>query len=178
MTTAVRSITLLVLAGGLALVAFALGPHVLPYQYLVVLSGSMEPALPVGSVAIFEPVPAGALAVGDVITFQHPSRRDEFLTHRIVGVESGDGTSLLITKGDANGVVDEWRVPGAGTGWRVAGVIPALGYVLVGLRSPVARAAFVLVPLAALCVVGAARLVRARSTEEPDDERAEERAAA
>ncbi|MGV9002316.1 MAG: signal peptidase I [Candidatus Saccharimonadaceae bacterium] len=70
-----------------------------------VLTGSMEPRLPVGSV-IFE-ASADTLEPGDIITFREP---DQSLptTHAFIGYAS-DGS--LITKGDANSVLDTHAVP-------------------------------------------------------------------
>jgi len=71
-------------------------------HYLIVLSGSMEPTIPVGGIIIARNVNASNLEVGDVIVFQPPQRVTEkggrvLITHRIVEVtEQG-----FVTKGDA-----------------------------------------------------------------------------
>lgn len=69
----------------------------------VVLTGSMEPSLPPGSVVVMRPVSMDSLAVGDVITYQVRSGDPTVVTHRIVSVgRDGEGNVVLRTQGDAN----------------------------------------------------------------------------
>ena len=132
------------------LVLVTVGPRLLPFQTYAVLSGSMRPTVPVGSIVVLAPAAADDLVVGDVITFARPDRPGEFVTHRIVRVEN-DGTGLLlVTKGDANPVEDAWRVPQRGSGWRSVGSIPFLGYVLAVVQSPIGKVLLLLAPALAL----------------------------
>ena len=71
----------------------------------IVVSGSMEPGLPIGSVVVSERVDATAVSVGDVVTtdrFNGPGT----VTHRVVDVALGSSQTVLTLKGDANGGVD------------------------------------------------------------------------
>ena len=78
----------LLLAGAaLAILSLTAGPRVLPYQTYFVLSGSMEPTIPVGSVIVLLPASAEELGNGDVITFGRPDHSETFVTLRIVGLE-------------------------------------------------------------------------------------------
>lgn len=73
-----------------------------------VLTGSMRPELPPGSLVIVRPTAAADIGVGDVITYQLESGRPEVVTHRVVAVApSEDGTTLFQTQGDANDIPDE-----------------------------------------------------------------------
>ncbi len=92
----------------------------------VVLTGSMEPTYPVGSITFVEPYePAtDVLAVGDPIMFWSPADTTETVTHRIVEVRT-DG---LVTRGDANNVVDDWVVPHEAVLGTVRWHVPYLGY--------------------------------------------------
>ena len=56
-----------------------------------VLSGSMRPTVPEGSVVVVRDVAADDLRVGDVITYQLRSGDPTLVTHRIVGI-TVDGT--------------------------------------------------------------------------------------
>ena len=68
-----------------------------------VLSGSMEPAIPTGSLVIVRP--CDEAKPGDVITFDHKA---DTVTHRVVDtVVLPDGTTAYQTKGDANARADE-----------------------------------------------------------------------
>lgn len=74
-------------------------PRILGYDIYSVISGSMEPTIPVGSVAYTEAVDPAVLIPGDIVTFQ-PADAETAITHRVVQNNGNDRT--LITKGDAN----------------------------------------------------------------------------
>jgi signal peptidase len=120
-----------ILALGLAALMSA-GPRVLPFRAFTVLSGSMRPALPVGSLVIATPVQGDEVEVGDIVTFVKPGGSGELVTHRVVEVTGGPGGRVLTTQGDANGAPDAWEVPANGSGWRVLLDVPKVGYVLGG----------------------------------------------
>ena len=102
---------------GVALLAIGLAalltvvPTLTGARALTVLTGSMDPALPAGSVVVVRPVAPELVRVGDVITF-HPRPDDPaVVTHRVVGVTSGsDGRVGFVTKGDANDAPDAAQV--------------------------------------------------------------------
>jgi signal peptidase len=96
----------------------------------VVGGGSMEPAIPLGSVVIAAPVPASELAVGDVVSLRAGADHAVF-THRVTRLVERDGGIWLQTKGDANGQPDPSLVPASDVIGRVALTLPALGYVMV-----------------------------------------------
>lgn len=85
-------------------------PHIFGYEMLTVLSGSMEPGIPTGSVIGVKPVEdTASLQVGDVITFKANASSDMLITHRIIEVQ-GEGNSLqFITRGDNNDARDPDR---------------------------------------------------------------------
>jgi signal peptidase len=146
----VRMVFPLVLAAAtvlvLGLLAITVGPRILPYQALVVRSGSMEPAIPTGSIVFFHKVAAEKVEVGDVIVFTRPGEPGERVTHRVYRVSNSPTGRYFITKGDANGAPDDWRVPAAGTGWVASFHVPYVGYVLADLQSTTARLLLLLIP--------------------------------
>lgn len=103
-----RAAGLLVL--GLALVVIALAVVVpraggaTPYT---VLTGSMSPDMPAGSLVVVRPVDPFELGVGSVVTYQVRSGEEEIVTHRIVqqAVNAG-GQPVFRTQGDANDAPD------------------------------------------------------------------------
>lgn len=104
--------TALVLVVVLAL-AVAIIPAIGGATPLTVLSGSMEPALPVGSTVVVRPRPVAEIAVGDVITFtDRDTESDEtrIVTHRVIGIEPGPA---FVTMGDANNAPDPGLVQAA-----------------------------------------------------------------
>lgn len=106
-------------------------------QAFVVLSGSMEPTYPVGSLIVVRPIRSGQLHVGDPITFT--LQGDMVVTHRIseivIDEENGGGLRFR-TKGDANETEDAGLVePHNLIGVPVL-CIPRLGYVMSYIKSP------------------------------------------
>lgn len=77
-------------------------PVVVGYKPVVVLSGSMEPAFPVGSILYYQPTAFENIAVGDAITFR--LGEDSLATHRVVGINEEDQS--FVTKGDNNPTED------------------------------------------------------------------------
>lgn len=68
-----------------------------------VLSGSMEPAYPTGSLLITRPIRAGAVEPGTVLTFRSG---EAVVTHRVTAVERQGAALSFRTKGDANDTED------------------------------------------------------------------------
>jgi signal peptidase len=134
----------------LFLLSLTVGPLLLPYKALTVYSGSMEPTIHTGSVAIDTPIAAQDVKVGDIVTFVRPDNQNELVTHRVVQIETGPSGRVWVTKGDANSVNDPWRVAAAGSGYKYYFSIPYFGFVLVWLQSPIGRLLFLVVPAAAL----------------------------
>lgn len=98
-----------------AVVAIAAAVIVVPTLFgaktFAVLTGSMEPTYPPGTLVVVQPTAIDELQLGDVITFQLRSGEPQVATHRIVGVGSDEtGARLFVTRGDANNVDDEMPV--------------------------------------------------------------------
>jgi signal peptidase I len=130
----------------LALVATTVGPRLLPYQALVVRSGSMSPTIPTGSIVFYRQRDASKVKVGDVIVFAKPGQPNEKVTHRVYQIGSSPTGRYFVTKGDANAAPDDWRVPALGTGWIAAFHVPAAGYALADLQSQLGRLLLLLIP--------------------------------
>ena len=93
-----------------------------------VLSGSMAPALEVGSVVIDERIPPLDARPGDMVTFPHPDNRRRLVTHRVKSVTVSGKTVSFVTKGDANPTAEHWNVGIRDEIGRVAYHAPKLGY--------------------------------------------------
>ena len=130
------AVNLTVLLVFLAFIAWFTLPRILGWQPQVVLSGSMEPTLPVGSVAFVEPKTAGQVRVGDVLTFRHPDNPQTRVTHRITEIVRDGGGLAFKTKGDASQVEDPWLVPAANMVGTVRWDVPYLGYVKNHVQTP------------------------------------------
>lgn len=77
-------------------------------QTYSVLTNSMRPHLPPGTLLVSKPVLFQDLEVGDVITYQLESGQADVITHRIVTTSADqEGNTLLITQGDNNSLPDD-----------------------------------------------------------------------
>lgn len=78
-----------------------------------VVTGSMEPTIPVGSLMLTKEAEIESIRVDDIICFRTQVSEiwGKIVTHRVVGItESASGGILLETKGDANLVADGYFV--------------------------------------------------------------------
>lgn len=141
----------MLLLAALAVVALvsSIIPRIIGVRSYVIVSGSMEPAYPVGSLVYAEPVEGADLHVGDVAVFR---RDQDIIVHR---VKSNNGLELA-TKGDANAAVDVRPVSYANVLGRVVFQLPGIGSVLTVFSSTSGRLLLGLIVVmgAALCVVG------------------------
>src|SRR5437868_10545213 len=87
----------------LGLVSVTIGPRFLPYQALIVRSGSMSPTIPTGSIVFYRKTQAAKVKVGEVIAFSKPGDPTEKVTHRVYKIGQSATGLYFITKGDANG---------------------------------------------------------------------------
>ena len=103
-------------------------PRVVGGEPYTILTGSMTPLMPPGTVVVTKPVPFSEVRVGDVVTYQIKSGEPAVVTHRVTAVDLADGTTTLRTQGDANSAADQETVQEK----QVRGVvwywIPAVGY--------------------------------------------------
>ncbi len=97
-------------------------------QTYTVMSGSMVPAIPLGSLVIARPSDPATVQVGDVLTYQLP---DRLVTHRVVAVEAGANGRSFTTKGDANPIEDPDKLRFLKAVGMVQGTVPGLGYAVV-----------------------------------------------
>lgn len=162
----------ILIAAGSLIVATLLfvnvGPRFLPYQALIVRSGSMSPAIPTGSVVVYSKAQASQLHVGQIIVFSDPTDPGKRITHRIFAIRTGPNGRYFLTKGDANSVADNWEVPAVGTGWVVAWHVPELGYAISSLQDTRVRIILIGVPLAAIAALG---LLDRRKRDTPSESR-------
>jgi signal peptidase len=106
-----------------------------------VVTGSMQPTIPIGSLVVTENLPAGQLQAGNIMVFPDPNNTKLTIVHRIVWLSHDQSGDVLVrTKGDYNALPDSWTLkrpanvdadkvieilPGAGT---VAGYLQTIGF--------------------------------------------------
>jgi signal peptidase I len=135
----------LLIAAALGLVtifcAIVVGLVVTGHHLEEVVTGSMQPVIPIGSLVVTESLPAGQLQVGDIMVFPNPNDTKLTIVHRIVWLShDSSGDVLVKTKGDYNALPDQWTLkraasaeadrvieilPGAGT---AAGYLQTIGF--------------------------------------------------
>ena len=104
------------------------------YQVMTVLSGSMEPAIKIGSLVVVKPM--NDYRIGDIITFKTSSGVKIPTTHRIVEMEVIEGALLYTTQGDANNASDSKRVYENQVEGRVIISIKFLGFGVDFIKKP------------------------------------------
>ncbi|MCO1340134.1 signal peptidase I [Kocuria polaris] len=90
-------------AGGAVCIVLAVCAFVFDVSLLMFKTGSMEPTIPTGSVAVARAVPAADVQVGQIVTVDRPGQLP--VTHRITSIEPAEPGSAARTftmRGDAN----------------------------------------------------------------------------
>ena len=97
-------------------------PRLLGYKVYAVISGSMEPALPAGSLVYVKDADPFTVTPGEIIAF---SDGGEVVTHRVRENRSDEGS--FITRGDANNTDDLFPVSYRNLIGRVKFHVPVMG---------------------------------------------------
>ena len=154
----VENVVLIILLALVAVAAVAVGTG--NWQARTVLTGSMRPHLPVGSIVLSQRVPLNQLNVGDIAVFHRPDQPELLVVHRIIAIRTTAAGTQVRTKGDANNVADAWnpfilRGPDV---YIARHDLPYLGYVVTAARGNHMRLVFfVAAGLLALAAVRHAR---------------------
>lgn len=134
----VAGIATLVAVIGLCLPITA--PRLFGFEMYDVVSGSMEPEIPVGSVLYVKACDLQDVTEGDVIAYEDA---DGVVAHRVVTNRPSLGE--FVTKGDANDVEDREPVPYDRVVGRVELHLPVLGMVTSLYASAVGKAYLLMV---------------------------------
>lgn len=113
---------------------------------MVVQSGSMTPAIKMGSVVMVKPV--NDYKIGDVITFGPYNKTKAPTTHRIYDIKVEGSQPVYITKGDANNAPDDREITKKDIIGKVLFSIPYLGYAVAFAKKPLGFALIIIVPAA------------------------------
>ena len=132
-----NSLTTILVVMVVLLAVMLVGVRLFGLQIYSVLSGSMEPEYPVGSLIYVKVVDYKELKVGDPITYLLDE--DTVVTHRIVEVlvdEEDPSTIRYFTQGDANGIPDAKSVHYKNIIGTPVFMIPYMGYVSNYIQNP------------------------------------------
>lgn len=130
---------------------------------MTVLTGSMTPTIPVGSLVVDAPVDPGTLKVGDIATYQAVPGKPDFITHRIVGINTKTTPTLFTFKGDANRGPDMNPVPATAIRGRVLFHVRYLGAVRDLVHTKGGLAGIAMVVLAGYALLQVSAWLRDRS---------------
>lgn len=109
-------------------------PNFMGYDVYNVVSGSMEPTIPIGSIIYVKDTDPADIKSGDIIAFQSG---DSVIMHRVKENKVVEGT--FVTKGDANEAEDMNNVPYDDLIGIVVRHIPILGQLLILFGSTFGR---------------------------------------
>lgn len=132
------------------------------FNFYTIRTGSMAPALPVGSYIVVKRQPQ--YSQGDVITFNKLAQKvgvddPETITHRIVRVRQEDQQYQYLTAGDAVEHKDGWighnRVVG-----EVVAALPLLGSIVQILKTQWAKIFFIYIPVSSIILVELSKIIK------------------
>ena len=109
----------------------------------IVLGGSMEPTIHVGSIVIVRSVKPEDVKVGDIIAFKTGESKT---IHRVIDKVVEGGSFYFRTKGDANEDPDPWIVKPEDVLGELQLTIPYYGYLIWFAQTPFGIVLFILVP--------------------------------
>jgi len=116
---------LLALIGALVIVI----PAVTGSTPMTILTGSMQPTYPPGTLIIVKPIETADIRIGDPITYQIESGKPDVVTHRVISIATTDGETTFTTKGDNNSAADAKPVQPLQVRGTVWYAVPYIGYV-------------------------------------------------
>ena len=145
------SLGLVFIVAGLALLLIVV-PKATGSTPLTILTQSMEPKLPPGTLIVVRPTAVSKIRVGDVVTYQIVSGQPAVISHRVISISaSSNGSRTFVLKGDNNAMADSnpvkpvqirgtlwYSLPYVGyvnqlvNGYARTWIIPAIAFVLFG----------------------------------------------
>lgn len=162
------------------LVVTILVPMLAGAERFTVLTGSMRPTYPPGTLIVVKPVDADRLQVGTPVTYQLEPGKPAVVTHRIVETkQETTGKLTYITQGDANNAPDDKPVLHDQIRGRVWYSVPYLGYVnnwLTGQQRAwiIGASVIALFGYAAVMIVGSIRDHRNSRRDVPEPTRSDD----
>ena len=129
-------------------------PQVMGFSVLQVLTGSMEPTIPEGSMLLIQKTAPDTLQAGDIISFfsPDPALDGALNTHRIQQVVSEGDTLAFVTKGDANLLEDQQPVDARQVVGKVIFISAKLGRFVRLISNPLIFCLAIVLPLCAMLI--------------------------
>lgn len=113
-----------------AIAAAVLVPRLSGATPYTILTSSMQPSYPPGTLVVVKPVGIDEIAIGDVVTYQLSSGKSTVVTHRVMAISTNlKSEQTFTTQGDANNVADAKPVMPVQIKGKLWYHVPYLGYV-------------------------------------------------
>ena len=119
------------------------------YYSSVIMSSSMEPTIPIGSIVVVKRVNPDDVKVSNIIVFQ---RSDAKTLHRVIDKIVENDSYYFKTKGDANEDPDPWIVQPEQVRGALLLTIPYYGYLIYFAGTPIGFVLMVIIPAILLIV--------------------------
>jgi signal peptidase len=132
------------------LLVFSVFPITGNYKIFIVQSGSMAPAIKMGSIVVVKP--AENYKIGEVITFGSYTKLRAPTTHRIYEIKVVNSQPLYITKGDANNAPDPREISKEEIIGKVLFSIPYLGFAVDFAKKPLGFALIIIFPAVVIII--------------------------
>lgn len=142
---------------GLITIGFVMLSPILPtnkyFQTFIVPSGSMEPTIHIGSIALVQTIKPQNLQKSDIIAFIDPQDPKQIILHRIESIDTSKGIMAIQTKGDNNNSEDAWKVGSGLIKGKMVVAFPYLGYVGQAIKTPLGFGLIIGIPLILLILL-------------------------
>jgi len=136
------------------------------YYSSVIMSGSMEPAIPLGSVVVVNRVDPDDVKVSDIIVFH---RSDSKTLHRVIEKIVENDSYYFKTKGDANEDPDPWLVQPEQVQGALLLTIPYYGYLIYYAGTTIGFVLMVIVPAALLIGNEVKKIIQLKKEEKNEE---------
>ena len=135
----------------------------LPFQRYVVLTDSMKPELPPGSLVFVYYDSPENVDEGDIIAFYATSGSKTPTTHRVV--ENDSSSHQFITKGDNNPDTDIDPIPWVRFVGKVVFHLPVIGYVMAMMTEMKGKIIMIAIAATAVIMITVGNIIINRKTE-------------
>ena len=162
-----NAVTTVLVAAVVILAILLVGVRVVGLTPYVVLSGSMEPTYPVGSLLYVQKVDPTTLQEGDPVTYYMSG--GQVVTHRVIEVVEDPSVGVCYrTKGDANNIADSSLLKYTQVIGRPVMAIPWLGYVSWFIQHPPGTYVAIAAVMVLLCLSTVLDLLFPKKSEPTD----------
>lgn len=116
-------------------------PLLFNFKSFIVLTGSMQPLIPAGSIVYTQKV--SNYNIGDIISYE---KAGVIITHRIFDIKREGGKIVYLTKGDANNIPDSDAITSDKIIGKAQFHFPYVGKLLISIRTLSGFLAFIIFP--------------------------------